>query len=504
MGQLYHPERFEPLTETPWDEGRVRDAIGAIVDDVGQAYRGEDRLWPADPMPYHERWNLTDPLKSLYEGAAGTVYALHDLRQRGHADSGLDLAAVASRAVELFESQPDFGDTLFSVPDPRDAALLTGETGILLLAWRLAPSDDLVERLERRVRENADNDADEVMWGTPGTLFAATAMLRSTGDERWRDAARQSAEALLRRRGPDGLWVQHIYGEEVRRLDSIHGTAGNVLALSRWLEGEPRRAFEGEAAALFARLAVVEDGLANWPAVVGESPGLLRWCAGAPGIITATAAYLDMDLLLAAAELVWRAGAPRTATGPGICCGTAGNGYALLKVFERTGDERWLDRARRFAVHALEQVERDRARGGPGWYSLWKGDPGVATYAADCLDGRPRYPVLGDLRSARAHPRSSGQRSAPCPAASAAQLPIAQVHGPPRTSSACPSTSRSRRSRRRVPGPRPPAGRGPPAPDRSASLPGPGFVIVSPSSSALRHFGVVVVSPPDHAMRVFG
>ena len=72
------------------------------------------------------------------------------------------------RAVELFESQPDFCDTLFSVPDPRNAAVLTGKTGILLLAWRLAPSDDLVERLERSVRENADNDADEVMWGRRG------------------------------------------------------------------------------------------------------------------------------------------------------------------------------------------------------------------------------------------------------------------------------------------------------------------------------------------------
>ena len=48
--------------------------------------------------------------------------------------------------------------------------------------------------------------------------------------------------------------------------------------------------------------------------------------------------------------------------GSGICHGTAGNGHAFLKVFERTGDELWLDRARRFAVHAVEQVER-RAKG---------------------------------------------------------------------------------------------------------------------------------------------
>ncbi|HEX2303069.1 MAG TPA: lanthionine synthetase LanC family protein [Gaiella sp.] len=95
------------------------------------------------------------------------------------------------------------------------------------------------------------------------------------------------------------------------------------------------------------------------------------------------------DLLLAGAELVWQAGAHGEEKGPSICHGTAGNGYALLRTFERTGDERWLDRARRFAMHALEQVERRENR-----YALWTGDVGVAVFASDCLDARPRYPIL--------------------------------------------------------------------------------------------------------------
>ena len=80
--------------------------------------------------------------------------------------------------------------------------------------------------------------------------------------------------------------------------------------------------------------------------------------------------------------------------GSGICHGTAGNGHAFLKVFERTGDELWLDRARRFAV-----TRSARSSGaGPGRYSLWTGDVGVALYAADCIDGVeqvPRARVLG-------------------------------------------------------------------------------------------------------------
>ncbi len=107
--------------------------------------------------------------------------------------------------------------------------------------------------------------------------------------------------------------------------------------------------------------------------------------------------YLDEDLLLAGAELVWRAGPHGLEKGAGICHGTAGNGYAFLKAFERTGDELWLERARRFAVHALEQVDRAREGAGRGRYSLWTGDIGAALFAADCLESRSSYPVVDSL-----------------------------------------------------------------------------------------------------------
>jgi hypothetical protein len=115
----------------------------------------------------------------------------------------------------------------------------------------------------------------------------------------------------------------------------------------------------------------------------------LQWCAGAPGIVTAAWDYLDEDLLLAGAELIWRAGPHGDEKGPCICHGTAGNGYAFLKAFARTEDERWLERARRFAMHALEQVERMPSR-----YSLFTGDLGVALYAADCIEARTAHPVM--------------------------------------------------------------------------------------------------------------
>jgi hypothetical protein len=108
-------------------------------------------------------------------------------------------------------------------------------------------------------------------------------------------------------------------------------------------------------------------------------------------MVATLAPYMHQDLALAAGELTWRAGPLRK--GPGLCHGTAGNGYAFLALFEKTGDELWLTRARAFAMHAAEQVERARTEYGRGRYSLWTGDLGTALYLADCVGGTGRLPL---------------------------------------------------------------------------------------------------------------
>lgn len=394
---LFRPEAFEPLTDTPWDEARVREAIRAIVVDADESLRGPKLLWRADAW---DRWHNTSPLKSLYVGAAGVLWALDRLRM--HAETRLDLADLALRNVELFRARPDFPKGI-KLPDPPESAFMTGEAGILLVAWRLAPSDDLADDLFERVRANTENPAEEVMWGAPGTMIAARAMLEWTGEQRWRDAGNESAEELLRRRDSDGLWTQRLYGQEFRSLTPPHGLVGNVQALLPLIDERRAETIKRDTNIVLTRTAVVEDGLANWPP--RDRPDLpgpdgeirVQWCAGAPGIVISAADYLDEELLVAGAELPWRTGPPNLEKGPGICHGTAGNGYAFLKAFRRTGDDKWLERARRFAVHALEQVERLRAERGRGRYSLWTGDVGVALYAADCLDGNARYPIFDEL-----------------------------------------------------------------------------------------------------------
>jgi lantibiotic modifying enzyme len=385
---LFEPELHEPLIEDAWDEERARDAIRGIVADADRAFDPE-RLWPAEEW---DSWQTTPPLKDVYTGAAGVLLALDQLRRRGPAETQIDVVAATRRTLERWREHPDY-EQWTDIPSRPESALFTGGGGPLLAAWRVEPSPELADELFTRVRENVGNEAVEIMWGAPGTMLAARAMHEWTGDERWADAWQESAESVLDMRDEDGLWTNRLYGDTFRSLTPPHGLVGNVQALSAGLDNERRTSLEGETADLLARFAVVEDGVANWPRREGVEPDRLQWCAGAPGILVSASSYLDEELVLAGAELIWQAGPPGMEKGSGICHGTAGNGYAFLKVFERTGDELWLERARRFAVHAVEQVERR----GKGRYSLFTGDVGVALYVADCLEGRSVYPIIGSL-----------------------------------------------------------------------------------------------------------
>jgi Lanthionine synthetase C-like protein len=364
---LFEPEAHEAPTGEPWSVERARAAIAAIVADVERAF---DDGWPLHP---HDKSDEDDPaarFRTVYLGGAGVVDALHRLEQRGFVELGRDYAPYLERSLEAPADFPD---------DDPERSLWMGETGIRLVLQRLAPTQANLDRLSELVAANAQDERCELMWGSPGTILA--------GRELGLDVT-ASVEWLRGARDPDGLWTQQLYGHTRRFLGPAHGFAGCVLAL-----GDPAGVSE-----TLRRHAVEEDGLVNWPGLAGQSldaagGGRIRtqWCHGAPGIVATLAHFLDEELAVAGGELTWRAGPLRK--GANLCHGTAGNGYAFLALVERTGDERWLERARTFAMHAAGQVEQSRAEFGQGRYSLWTGDPGTALYLADCIDGAGRPPL---------------------------------------------------------------------------------------------------------------
>jgi hypothetical protein len=308
--------------------------------------------------------------RTVYLGGAGVVDALHRLARKGLVELRRDYVPYLERSLEAGLDFP---------AADAERSLWMGETGIRLVLQRLAPSPANLGRLAELIAANERDERCELMWGSPGTILA--------GRELGLDVA-ASVEWLRDRREADGLWTQHLYGRTSRFLGPAHGFAGCALALG-----------DGEGVTeTLERFAVRDSASVNWPPLPdlgldGNSDGLIRtqWCHGAPGIVATLAPVLDAELAGAGGETTWRAGP--LAKGAGLCHGTAGNGYAFLALLDRTGDERWLVRARAFALHAAAQVERGRSEHGRGRHTLWTGDLGTALYLADCLDGRGRPPL---------------------------------------------------------------------------------------------------------------
>jgi hypothetical protein len=390
---LFDARAHEPLHDAAWNPADVEAAIRAIARDAEDALGAAD-WWPWHPLDAED--GDPDVVHGVYLGAAGVLWALDRLARAGLHEPRHDYARLAEDVLDSYLSRPEFGGPLPSV--------WMGEGGIALVAWLLAPTRALADRLAKLVAGDLERDSLELMWGSPGLLLIADAMLERTGEERWASAWSAIADRLMRQWGAEvpGFWTQRLYGTTDEIIGPAHGLAGVVAALARRPELlPPARLVPGVTAALSAT-AARHGGHANWPPSRGEPlakpDGLIRtqWCHGAPGIVASTAVLPADDeldsLLIAGGELTWAAGPVRK--GAGLCHGTAGNGFALLKLFTRSADESWLDRARRFAMHAAAQVEAARRHYGRGRYTLWTGDLGTALYLQQCLVATSDMPTI--------------------------------------------------------------------------------------------------------------
>jgi Lanthionine synthetase C-like protein len=367
---LWRADQHEELTGRAWDERLARDAIESIVSDALAAQT--DGFWPGHPgddVSEHER------ICSIYLGSAGMIWALTTL------GASIDGSAAATTVLDRYRTQPDFLDEDGAHPP----SLWGGETGILVVAAKVGSPVADRERLRDLVRQNREHSTWELMWGSPGTMLAARACgLRAEWEESARLLWASWDEA-------SDLWTQNLYGKVKQYLGPAHGFAGNVHALRGYVDDDVLRA---RVTRLLERTARRQDGLINWPPSMTEPDSKIRvqWCHGAPGIISTLGDLLPESLLIGGGEMTWRAGP--LLKGAGLCHGTAGNGFAFLRIYELTGDDRWLDRARRFAMHAIEQVERQRSEVGRGRYTLWTGDVGTALYLRACLDAHAAFPTI--------------------------------------------------------------------------------------------------------------
>lgn len=388
---LFDTERHELLTATLWDHNIVQKEITSIINDIEQSLL-PNACWPTHPLDA-ESYPRAGPKWSAYAGAAGTIHGLQILKSYGY--DVRDLSHLLEEVHSSFIKSPDV-----SV----EPGLQIGEIGILVPRLLAEPDNQEVSQyLLKCMEETIDLPLYEITSGQSGMMHAALALYRKTGDICWKSIFIKGAKSLMdnwkeNTETSEWHWQSQVFGPKRHYYGACHGISGNANILLQGIDLLPSSYSEiiiNRTIFTLNTSAKREANLTNW--ILCTKPNidklLVQWCHGAAGIVTAMAmtpkgnsssnSKLLDELLESTGELVWQAGP--LVKGSNICHGTSGNGYAFLYLYKRTGNSIWLDRARKFAIHAVEQCNKDRFHYGQGRYTLWTGDAGLAIYLHHCL-----------------------------------------------------------------------------------------------------------------------
>lgn len=398
---LFDPARHEPLQVIPWDADQVRACISEIVTDAESRFNPEG-WWPPHPRDLDPDEDATRPATPLYYGACGMVWALHYLQGVGATRLKRNYREPTRMADLLARNNTWLGDDATA----HAGSFMMGELPIAMLEHAERPLPATANRLAELISGNLAHPARELMWGSPGTMLAALFLHQRTGETRWAELFRATAaklwsQLLWSQEFGCHYWTQNLYGKESTYIDAVHGFVATAVPLihgRKLLAEADWAAWQACIENTVLRTATWEGNQANWRACLTPPPTkslLMQYCHGAPGFVICLADLpghaLD-DVLVAAGEAVWAAGPLNK--GSNLCHGTGGNGYAFLKLYQRTGDFMWLQRAQSFAMHGIAQTKADAQQYGQMRFSLWTGDIGFAIYLWDCLRGQAEFPTL--------------------------------------------------------------------------------------------------------------
>jgi eukaryotic-like serine/threonine-protein kinase len=400
-------EAPESMTMAVRGEGTEDTRLASVRDHVLENCALGGPLMGGAPLPA--------PAASLNYGSAGVAYSLYRIACASDDAELLALADVwSARSLREMGNEDAFYNRDFGITPETVGrnSLYHGPAGVHVVQALVAQARGDVVLQSAATQAFIDSARQpcvfpDVTLGRAGLLLGCVFLLDALRDQD-QPGFVQEREGRLRALGQQskaGLWRtidRYAPVSESRELSNLgiaHGWAGILYATLCWCAA----ANEPLPDSLSARLQQLADcaepvgrGL-QWKWVLGDShPGasgsvMPGWCNGSAGYVflwTEAHKALGEGRYLELAEgAAWNAWETQIPVG-NLCCGTAGQAYALLNLYRHTGDPIWLRRARDAAGWAAAAVIDLRGRIGSESLdlrpeSLYKGEMGVAVLAAD-------------------------------------------------------------------------------------------------------------------------
>lgn len=343
---------------------------------------------------------------SVYEGAAGSAFALFRLAISGEIGS-TSRERVLKESFRIIE----WCEQAYRKERRVNVTFATGIAGVLALKVVLsqhlkidskASVCALLSDISNVATEELDDGECEVLYGRCGYLQAILFVRRHLKDEAFgRTQACKVIRQVVRsgRRAAKATEVSSmpLYYEWYGKcyLGGAHGISGILQTLLSFPEAVDS-----------ALLLDVKDTLRVifrdytypsgnvYPSTGSKHDRLVHWCHGAPSYILLLCKCVTIfdepqrsDYLRRAkrlGNLVWSRGLLKK--GVGLCHGISGNAYCFLTLYRATKESFWLKRARAFALFATRPEVLSKLENIPDVpCSLFNGLAGCAVFVADLL-----------------------------------------------------------------------------------------------------------------------
>jgi serine/threonine protein kinase len=357
----------------------------------------------------------TAPTTSVNYGTTGLACALAQIAQS--LDNGELLAAAeawAAIARRQLNSETAFHNSSLDVTANTvgKTSLYHGPIGLYVtqaliaraqanLATQIEATNRFIQRLDRAL-ETPDRIIDLTL-GSAGSLLGAVFLLDALPKSESNHPAVEQYRTHLTNAG--GQLLAQIWdtlgpftpigatNHELPNLGMAHGWAGLLYASLNWCAASETGLPDAIVDRLEQLAAQAQPAGAElqwrWPGGIS----MQGWCNGSAGFVflwTQACQRLGEEkyLILAqrAAQTAWQ----NPSWIGNLCCGLAGQAYALLNLYRYTKDDIWLDRARQLAEQAAHASANritanmsfeDKLELRPE--SLYKGEVGVAVLSAD-------------------------------------------------------------------------------------------------------------------------
>jgi len=333
---------------------------------------------------------------SVYSGSGGLALLYLRLGQLSLAEKCLERSLT-----EVSSSRVTF---LCGSPGP-----LTLRALLQVRQGRTSPDISDLISLAPAVADLSSGLPDELLYGRVGYLYCLLLLRQELGElsvpslllRRVLEAVLRSGQLLSRdtksRSALMFSWHDKVY------IGAAHGLAGILTLLLQARDHLTPAEMKELIRPSVDYVLNLQMASGNFPSSKGnDKDRLVHFCHGAPGVVhLLLTAHLvwgeeDVKYLTAArraGEVVWQRGLLRK--GPGLCHGVAGNGYALLHLYQVTEDDVWLYRAASFGEWLTELV-RPEQNIPDRPLSLFEGIAGAVHFLQDLIEDpkRAKFPCF--------------------------------------------------------------------------------------------------------------